>query len=163
MNKKFFRNAQRGQALPEYALTLILVSVVSIIILLLVGMAVSRIYAIVTALTGGKRQTTSISFTEAACYVVYPGAPGYSAWPNGIVGLFITGVSDIPLNELQLSTDIKFASNVTLNTSSTPGTFMWNPQWGTDGVVDQSLCPHAVTVQGRKQTAFSPIEIKIIK
>lgn len=160
MNKHNVRKMQRGQGLPEYALTMILVAVVSILILILVGMGVSRIYGILVGITGTKHNGDQINIVEASCYVYMPGeVPG---WQYGTVAWWIWGYTDVPLNKLELSTDLKFETGMPTLKDGQVGTFLYNPQIvenALGAVIDPSKCPHSLVIQGNGTTSVSPVRL----
>ncbi len=159
MNRQLLRRAQRGQGLAEYALTIILVGVVSIAILFLLGQAVNRVYGLLAGATGTTHTTSGITFTEPPkCYVVYPGPPkgdGYDSFrPAGTVGMWVVGklFGGMQRSDLQISTDTGFADTITADASRD---FIYNSQLGLPGV---AKCPTSVVVQGNGQTATAPLQ-----
>src|SRR4051794_29601083 len=69
------RRRTHGQALPEYALLLILIAVVSIIVLIVLSMAVIRGYALLAGVFGVQKTinsggTDGLEISQADCYYV---------------------------------------------------------------------------------------------
>jgi len=170
MNKQNIRRLQRGQALPEYALTFVLVALVSIITLVLLGFAVQRLYALVGGVSGASRNASLngkyITIDQADCYVVGPNNPHYATydngnpppwWNTGLTAIYVNGTTNVPLSELQASTNLVFATDITTRNSAI-GTFVYNPII-IDARPDGTLCPNAVVIQATNfnLTALRPM------
>jgi hypothetical protein len=171
MNKQNIRRMQRGQGLPEYSLTLVLVALASIIALVLLGFAVQRLYAIVGGVSGASRNASAngnyIIIDQADCYIVGPNNPHYATYDNGnpppwystgLTAIYVNGTTNVPLPDLQASTNRGFATDITENNHAA-GTFVYNPII-IDQHPDPGLCPAAVVIQSTKYnlTALRPMK-----
>src|SRR5258708_36896636 len=157
-----FKRHQRGQGLPEYAFLIALVAIVAAIALGIVGLAASRLYGILGGAIGAKNAGTvgsDIIYFDPhqlpRCGVDYT-----HGGPTELYGQLWVN-SNLPLSEIQISTDQSFA--ISLNPNSTPN--LYNIQQDFPGHnYDNSVCPHSIVVQTSKayggKTLFFPIEIR---
>jgi Flp pilus assembly pilin Flp len=105
MNKHTLIRSQSGQGLAEYALIIFIVAISAIVILSLLGVAVQRVYGLITASLGGKAEASGaeiIHITGADCYVIAKGssyAGGVYA-ATGHTGYFLKVDTNVPLEQL---------------------------------------------------------------
>ncbi len=151
---KIKRRGAQGQGLVEYALTLVLVSLVGMVIIFALGMAITRVYALVAGTLGVQindpnahtSSTDSINIEQADCDV------NDSSHTYQIVVSINTSPS-IGLNDVSVSTPNGFLSGITgdplsgysLMTTSAPG--------------GASNCPTTVVAQGKHATSIKPITV----
>jgi len=155
--------AQKGQSLVEYALALVLVSLVSIIVLGLIGSATSRNVGVVTGTLGGKKNasgspgagtknTIYITANTVICHIVTTGNIG-----TYVYATFETS-TDIALTDIAYS-----LGNVIVNATpsniggNTGGT---NPYTATalkSATADALLCPKSIVITGKNGLAIMPV------
>ena len=155
-----FKRHQSGQGLPEYAFLIALVAIVAAIALGIVGLAASRLYGILGGAIGAKNSGVTVG--SDFIYFDPSQLPRCGAY-SGTVQLYgqLWVNSNLPLSEIQISTDQSFA--ISLNPNSTPN--LYNIQQDFPGHnYDNSVCPHSIVVQTSKayggKTLFFPIEIR---
>jgi Flp pilus assembly pilin Flp len=171
MSKKPNRRAQNGQGLVEYALIIVLVALVAIIILSLLGMAISRGLGIVAAALGAKHNSTvasgsAVEIQQAECHIVPLNSTQGGLCPGGDwcgkTVLRILGMTspNIALSDLNISTDRGFADTITTN-NGTPNSFLY--QKIIADPADSSACPLSVVVQSQsaKVTSLMPIQVYV--
>jgi len=93
-------HAQQGQAAVEYAITIVLVSMVVIAIMLLAGFGISRIYGLVAGALGAHYDTHgkhTIEITSAECI---------SSTRVNQTGLWVIGNTDEAIADLTGSTEL---------------------------------------------------------
>src|SRR5262245_2602949 len=106
MQRKLRRRSS-GQGLVEYALILVLVAIVVIVVVGLAGLAVQRVYGVVAAVLGAKKEVTGVLTFD---FEHLPQC-GYAAGQGtGLAAIIIT---DIPASDLTVSTDTGFITNLT--------------------------------------------------
>jgi Flp pilus assembly pilin Flp len=92
---------QRGQGLVEYALILVLVAVVSIAVLGVAALAISRVYGIATATLGGEHQYKEVGEVLA----FDSNQPPQCGYFSGHTGLYVQFYSSVDPDYLQVSTE----------------------------------------------------------
>jgi pilus assembly protein Flp/PilA len=160
MMRRRYRNQERGQGLVEYAIILVLVAIVVIVVGMLLGLAVQRIYGLAAAGLGARYNSTGtrhIVIDESLCIV--------QSNPD-MTGLWIIGRTNIPFPQITGSTERAVGTGIggdPLPISSYSGNgpegFAYNPLL--DGShKDESLCPKLIVVQATDGTiALSPVTI----
>src|SRR5271166_651909 len=104
MNIKRAQSKIRGQSLPEYALIVVLVALVAIIALGLIGLANARGFAIVDGALGAKNPGQTDTTSGPYLYFEPTQLPQCGQF-NGTLGLFATIWTNIPLDQISVSTD----------------------------------------------------------
>ncbi len=149
----------------EYALVVVLVAVVAIGALGLIGLAVSRIYGLIDATVGARKNGNTD--TSHADYLYFdpnqlPRCGFYMDEGGGhtiLYGQLWVGPG-IPISEVTASTDTSM--DVSLNPNGTAN--LYNIQQILTAGRDDGACPHAIVVQSSKayggQTLFYPVEIR---
>ncbi len=151
--------AQKGQSLVEYALALVLVSLVSIIVLGLIGSATSRNVGVVTGTLGGKKNasgspgagtknTIYITANTVICHIVTTGSIG-----TYVYATFETS-TDIALSDIAYSLGNTIVNAVASNTGGT------NPYTATalkSATADALLCPKSIVITGKNGLAIMPV------
>jgi len=147
MQRRFF---QQGQAAIEYAITILLVSMVVIVVMLFVGFGISRIYGLVAGALGAHYDTHgqhTIEITLAQCISI-----------AGInqTGLWVTGNTNEAIADLTGSTQLGLSP-----VSANAGGFLYHPMIDANNA-DASKCPVSVVIQG-KDGAIAVAPLVIVK
>jgi len=141
-------HAQQGQAAVEYAITIVLVSMVVITIMLLAGFGISRIYGLVAGALGAHYDTHgkhTIEITSAECI---------SSTRVNQTGLWVIGNTDEAIADLTGSTELGLSP-----VSADAGGFLYHPMIDADHA-DVSKCPVSVVIQGKDGAiAVAPLVI----
>jgi hypothetical protein len=154
--KQTIRRQTRGQALPEYALTIVLVAVVVIVAAALVGLAVQRVYGVILGSLGAKKGDAGvIDITLAECIT--------SQSPSPHTDLWITGPTSEDVANLTGSTGQMVGTDTQGNSApvqlQSAGIFLWNPNISSTDA-DSSTCPTAVVIQSTTGAiAVSPVTV----
>ena len=128
---------ERGQAAVEYAITIVLVSMVVIAIMLFAGFGISRIYGLVAGALGAHYDTHgkhTIEITSAECI---------SSTRVNQTGLWVIGNTDEAIADLTGSTELGLSP-----VSADAGGFLYHPMIDADHA-DASKCPVSVVIQGK--------------
>ena len=142
------RSTQQGQAAVEYAITIVLVSMVVIAIMLFASFGISRIYGLVAGALGAHYNTHgqhTIEITSAQCISV-----------AGInqTGLWVTGNTNEAIADLTGSTQLGLSP-----VSANAGGFLYHPMIDANNA-DASKCPVSVVIQGKDGAiAVAPLVI----
>jgi|GEM_PF-612182 len=126
-----------GQSAAEYALIIGLAALVVIVVTLLVGLGVQRIYGLVAGALGAHYDTHgkhTIEITSAQCI---------SVAKIGQTGLQVIGNTDEAIADLTGSTELGLSP-----VSADAGGFLYHPMIDADHA-DASKCPVSVVIQGK--------------
>src|SRR5579859_2148349 len=149
------RRGARGQGLVEYALIIMLAAVVTIAAAFAVGLAVQRVFGIVTGALGATKSTTAALVPyDAKCFVDHTNnVTGLTFWgynPGNIDLATLTGSTNFAVGTGQNPDGTTGPVSVVLHTTTSggtqPGTFSYSP-WLSHTVADASLCPVSAAVQ----------------
>jgi pilus assembly protein Flp/PilA len=163
--RRLARRRGRGQGLPEYALILVLVAVVSVVILSVLGPAVQRIFGLTAGSLGGRgdvERQYSIVIEKSFCLAV-DGPTTYGSWRPG-TGLEVKGTTNAPNGALTGSTWENYGTGIdelgqerAQQVDITGSSFKWSPRLLEIG--DVNGCPAAVTIQSQDGSlAYSYVE-----
>lgn len=172
------RRKARGQGLVEYALIIVLVALVVVIAASVLGVGLQRVYGIAVAGLGTKKDhegSTYIRIERSECWgqIIEVREAGSGTLLNTyyLTGLFVSGTTNVPLSELDGSTDrfmdtpvdgtkFVFTPNADESGVEIPGSFVFNPLIsGT--VSDATMCPRAVVIQRRDGSAIAVAPVKV--
>jgi pilus assembly protein Flp/PilA len=153
------KERENGQGLVEYALILALVAVVAIAVLGLIGFGIQRVYGLIGAAMGAEHDTSGavvLQITTAQCVAVQS---------SGLTGLWVVGVTNVPVSELVGSTEMGIGTGMggapSPVTSNGPGTFRFNPLLANSA--DLTVCPRAVVVQSSDGAiTLAPVEAVLV-
>jgi Flp pilus assembly pilin Flp len=167
--------AHRAQGLAEYALILVLVSIVVIAILALVGLGLHRAYGLVAGSLGGKQDASgsiAIRIEQSLCI---------AKLDTNQTGMYITGfiTPGVPLTDFEVHTtktadtafdadsdgiiDTMDLNQIPLAEYGGPGGFKWNPMIKSN-LASTGLCPTAIMIRLRGNAsvfAVSPVKIEL--
>jgi hypothetical protein len=141
----------------EYAFVIVLIAIVSIVAAFLIGLAVQRIYGIVTGALGTKgveiRNGKYIEITTAQCMV----------WPaQNITGLWVVGISNEEVGNLTGSTELAVGTGIDgaaspVEINGTAPNFKFHPLLAAN-VADGKFCPTSIVIQSKSGAiAVSPV------
>ncbi len=155
------RQLQRGQGLAEYAIVILLVAIVAVLVLGLLGLAVTRVYGLIGGALGSKKEAdTHIYFDPDQL----PRCGIYGGHTILYGQLYVIGISSNPAevrSAVTVSTDTTFTIDLNENN---PSIGLWNIQKDFGAVSDDGLCPRSIVVQTSKEyggeTLFYPVEIR---
>jgi Flp pilus assembly pilin Flp len=138
-----------AQSLVEYALLLVLVTVVVIGIVYGVGLAAQRIFGQISGTLGTRRDV------QGEAQIVIEVAQCISVAALGQTGIWVTGTTNVPVAELRASTESGLGA-----VSGGGGTFRYNPVLA--ATADVSKCPRSVVIQSSNgKLAVAPLEIVV--
>jgi hypothetical protein len=155
-----------GQGLVEYAIVISLVAVVSIVILGLVGLAVSRSYGLIAGVLGAKKE---IGSGTTANHVYFDGDTPQCGMAAGTLMFRADFFSDIPWNSgdinnvLTMATDNGLTPVITQNTTIPPGqeSVFGNFHLNINPIPPGASCPNSIIIQTPKsmggQTLVYPV------
>jgi len=142
------RRAQEGQTAVEYAITIVLVSMVVIAVTLFVGFGISRIYGLVAGALGAHYDTHgkhTIEIISAQCI---------SSTRVNQTGLWVIGNTDEAIADLTGSTELGLSP-----VSANGGGFLYHPMIDANNA-DATKCPVSVVIQGKDGAiAVAPLVI----
>ena len=149
----------RGQAHPEYALTIVLVAISVIVIGTLLGLGIQRIYGVVVGALGTKHNAAGvIDIVAAECI---------AQQASHLTGLVVYGTTNEHVADLTGSTNLAVGTGIGGNAApvtsngGAPNSFLFNPLLAFNA--DLSVCPQSVVIQGKDGViAVSPVTARTI-
>lgn len=154
------KRSHRGQGLAEYALIIALVAIVVVAIGLVLGLAVQRGFGLVV---GGLQNNAS---TDSGKLLI---EKAYCAVSSTQTGMWVTGLTTIPLSDLEVETNQSSANKALKASDGTyrifppeengsAGTFKWNPTIH-DSQPNLSYCPTTIFIRNKRGSvgASAPI------
>ncbi len=149
-----------GQGLVEYVVIIALVGLGVVVAGAWLGPAVNRLFGIVTGALGTSYNSVdpghTIVIEQAECIAVH-----YTNGNPDVTGLWVTGSTDEPVDQLVGSTNLAVGTGMNGGLrpveSNGPGTFKWDATLSDQGA-DLSICPKSVVIQATDGAmALSPI------
>jgi len=152
---------RRGQGLPEYALLLALVAIVSVAALYAFGLLLQRSYGVVGGALGGKDSAAGkdyyITITSALCQAQTSGGKSET-------GMLIQGETNAPLDRITIRTTKSDGLQADggirpIEVDGAAPRWKWSP-FLSQTVADTGLCPISIAAQvDDGAIAISPIRI----
>lgn len=159
--KRVTMRGRRGQGLPEYALLLVLVAIVSVAALAALGLMLQRSYGVVGGALGGNDSAAGddyyITITSALCQAQTGGGTSET-------GMLIQGETNAPLNRITVRTTNSDGLEVDggihpIEVDGAAPRWKWAP-FLSQTVADSGLCPISIAVQvDDGSIAISPIRV----
>ena len=148
-----FKRTHKAQGLVEYALIIVLVAVVVTAIAFMLGLAIHRVYGLVTGSLGGTHDANGavqIRIEQARC-IAQPSTNQTGMWVTGFISPGAT-LTDFEVHTTKTA-DTAFDSDsdgiieaMSLTVNGAPGTFKWNPMIKGNQATT-GLCPSAIMIR----------------